>query len=99
MHSYSFSAYFVCNQFNVSLLTSVIPVAEKIYNTLPRSKGHKKEIAVNANLLNRCLDITLTSDIPLDSINYLRSAQYFSKVLALQPGMSSYIVDGRLLVQ
>lgn len=99
MHTYSFPAYFISNQFDVSLLTSVIPIVEKVYNALPRSTGHKKKIEVSVNSLNRCLDITLTSDIELDPINYLRSAQYFSKVLALQPGMGSYIIDGRLLVQ
>lgn len=99
MYSYSFTAYFISNQFNVSLLTSVVPVAEIIYNTLPRKVGHKKKIAVKVNSINRCLDITLDSDICLNPNNYLRAAQYFSKALASQPGMSGYIVDGRLLVQ
>lgn len=99
MYSYLFPAHFVCNQFDVSLLTVVIPAAVRIYNALPRKAGHRKSIAVSINPVNKCLDITLTSDIRLAPINYLRAAQYFSKVLALQPGMSGYIADGRLLVQ
>lgn len=99
MYSYLFPAHFICNQFDVSLLTIVIPAAVKIYNALPRKAGHRKNITVSINPINKCLDITLASDIWLAPINYLRAAQYFSKVLASQPGMSSYVADGRLLVQ
>lgn len=87
------------NQFNVALLTGAIPVAEKLFNSLPRKVGHKKGIDVKINARKSCFDITLTSDIPLSANNYLRAAQYFSKVLAIQPGMSKYIVGGRLLAQ
>ena len=97
MYKYHFSAYFVSGLFNLQLLNQVIPVAERIFNSL--SRKNYKNISIKINSIHNCLDIILVSSISLDSVNYLRSIQYFSKILSLQPGMGQYIVDGRLLVQ
>lgn len=99
LYNYSFKAYFLYSGFNVTLLNSVIPSSVTLYNSLPRKAGHKKHLSVRINTTQRCLEMYLGSDIEIDPINYLRAAQYFSKVLSLQPGMGSYIVDGRLLIQ
>ena len=100
MNQYNFSAYFLVGQFDVPLLRSVIPVAQAAYNGITRRTGHQKFIDVNVNPEDRCLDITLFSDDTIDEKNFLRSAQYFSKKLKLQPGMSSYLKkEDRLLVQ
>lgn len=99
MFRYSYNAYFISSLFNVSILNPAISTAVAFFNSLPRKVGYKKHIVVNVNHNLRCLSIDLESDIPLAPVNYLRAAQYFSKVLALQPGMGNYIVNGRLLVK
>lgn len=98
-YKYSFEAYFICDLFNVKLLKEVIPAAVKMFNALPRKKDHDKQISVTINEQKRCLNFELQSDISLQRINFLRASQYFSKALSLQPGMSNYIVGGRILVQ
>lgn len=97
MYTYRYSAYFISKFFNVTLLNQIIPGATNNYNNLPRKSY--KHIAVSVNATNKCLDIVLTSNRPLSPVNYLRGIQLFSKLLATHPGMGSYIVDGRLLVQ
>ena len=100
MYSYCFDAYVTSNLFNASLFSSAVPVSQKRFNALRRKKGRKKFIEVCVDVLNHCLHIELYSDVRLEADNYLRAAQYFSKVLAKQPGMSRYITsDGRLLTQ
>lgn len=98
-YSYSFKAFFIHTAFNNSLLNTAVPTAEKLFNSVPRKKGHKKHLTVRINTQQRFLEFDLQSDVKLDPINYLRSSQYFSKALSLQPGMAGYIVDGRMLVQ
>lgn len=93
----SYRGFFISPLFNVVLLNQVIPIAENIFNSLPRKSAKYIDVIINPAL--KCLDITLTTYTPITSENYLRSCQYFSKVLSGLPGMNSYIVGGRLLVQ
>ena len=97
MYRYKFRAYFVSGLFTPVLLSQAVPVAERIFNSLGRK--NYKHVTITINTTRKCLEITLESSIPLAAVNYLMSIQYFSKSLALQPGMGQYIVDGRLLIQ
>lgn len=97
--SYSYKAYFVFNEFDIALLSKVIPTAETLFNGLSRKKGHEKRITVNINSEQKCLDIILQSDIALEPINYLRTAQYFSKLLSEQLRMNGYDIKGKLLLR
>jgi hypothetical protein len=97
MNSYNFQAQFLSSLFNTVILMPAVIAAVNEFNGLNRKKY--KRLAVSVNSINKCLDFTLESEIPIDPINYLRSSQYFSKLLSMQSGMAGYIVDGRLLVQ
>lgn len=99
MYRYSYNARFISTLFNSAVLDTTVQNAVAIYNALPRKMGHKKHIDVKVDPTQKCLEITLVSDIELAPINHLRAVQFFSKTLASQPGMGSYIVRGRLLVR
>ncbi len=97
MYSYNFSAYFLCRYFNAALLQTVIPTVVGIFNSLPRKKGTRMKIDVSINTSNECLDITLRTEKMCQPRNCLRRMQYFSKILAKQPGMGNYVINGELL--
>lgn len=98
MNQYKFKAQFVSTLFNIRVITPAITNSENLFNSLKRKRGREKRIAVSVDANNQCLDFILDSAIKLDPINWLRSSQYFSKKLSQEPGLSSYIVDGRLLI-
>lgn len=54
-------------------------------------------INVSVNISNACLDIELETERMCQPRNCLRRMQYFSKILAKQPGMGSYVGNGELL--
>lgn len=96
-YKYCFDVYFICKLFNINVLMPAVANAEKIFNILPRKNG--KQISVKVNTSKKCLEIVMLSAIPINRINWLRSIQYFSKVLSMEAGMSAYItLGGRLLV-
>lgn len=92
-----FQAQLLSSFFDASILIPAINAAVNAFNMLNRK--NYKHLAVRLNSNTRCFDFTLVSSIKIDPINYLRSSQYFSKQLALQSGISHYIVAGRLLEQ
>ncbi len=97
MYYFNFSAYFVCGKFNAALLQAVIPTVVGIFNSLPRKQGTRMRIDVSINTSNECLDITLGTEKMCQPRNCLRRMQYFSKILAKQPGMRNYVINGELL--
>jgi len=97
MFSYSFQARFLSSEFNTLIIMPAVIAAIKAFNGLNRK--NYKYLSASVDSINKCFDFTLTSEIPIDPINYLRSSQYFSKQLSLQSGMTGYVVDGRLLEQ
>lgn len=99
MFRYAYNAEFISTLFNAAVLNTAVRNAVAVFNALPRKRGHKKHIGVRVDPTQKCLEIVLVSDTQLAPINYLRAVQFFSKTLASQPGMGSYVVRGRLLVQ
>lgn len=95
-YKYSFDVYFIHIFFNPVVLIPAVANAEKIFNILPRKNG--KQISVKVNTSKKCLEIIMLSAIPIGRMNWLRSAQYFSKVLSKEAGMSSYITANRRLL-
>mgnify|MGYP007106258269 CR=1 FL=1 len=95
-YKYSFDVYFIHNIFNPVVLIPAVANAEKIFNILPRKNG--KQISVKVNTSKKCLEIIMLSAIPIGRMNWLRSAQYFSKVLSMEAGMSFYITSNRRLL-
>lgn len=96
-YKYCFDAYFICKRFNSNVLIPAVANAEKTFNTLPRK--NRKQISVKVNSTKKCLEIEMLSAIPINRINWLRSIQYFSKVLSMENGMGAYIAwNERLLV-
>lgn len=96
-YKYCFDVYFICKLFNINVLMPAVANAEKMFNILPRK--NKKQISVKVNTTKECLEIEMLSAIPINRINWLRSIQYFSKVLSREVGMSAYITfDKRLLI-
>lgn len=99
MNPYKFKAQFVSTLFDDNVITPAITNSENLFNSLKRKRGREKHIIVSIDSNNNCLDFILESAIQLDPINWLRSTQFFSKQLSQEPGLSSYIVDGRLLIK
>lgn len=96
-YKYCFNVYFIHNLFNPVILIPAVANAEKVFNILPRK--NRKQISVKVNTSQKCLEIVMLSAIPINRINWLRSMQYFSKVLSMETGMNAYITsNGRLLV-
>lgn len=97
MFNYQFCVFFISPIFNSQLLQTVIPSAVSSFNQLPRKAGRRMRIAVTVDSVRECLNIDLDTEKPQNVKSCLRTAQYFSKVLKSQPGMSGYVVGGRLL--
>ena len=97
MNQYQFTAVFYKKQFNREQLNQLVPVAESLFNNLPRK--NKKILDVSVDSKKEQLNFTLQSSVKLSQKNYLRSCQYFSKVMCTLPGMESYISGTHLLVQ
>ncbi|WP_337460951.1 hypothetical protein [Jutongia sp.] len=96
-YKYCFNIHFIHNLFNPVVLIPAVTNAENIFNILPRK--NRKQISVKVNTSQKCLEIVMLSAIPINRINWLRSMQYFSKVLSMETGMNAYITsNGRLLV-
>lgn len=96
-YKYCFNVYFIHNLFNTVVLIPAVKNAENVFNILPRK--NRKQISVKVNTSQKCLEIVMLSAIPINRINWLRSMQYFSKVLSMETGMNDYITsNGRLLV-
>ena len=95
-YKYSYDVYFIHNLFNPVVLIPAVANAEKTFNLLPRKNG--KQISVKVNTSKKCLEIVMLSAIPIGRINWLRSIQYFSKVLSMETGMNAYITANRRLL-
>ena len=96
--STQFYVYFVSGLFSPAVLRPAVAAAEVAFNAVHRRAGHRMHITVVLNVPGRRLDITLDSDVYISREMQLRVAQFFSKALSLQPGLTPYI-KGRLLEQ
>ncbi len=95
-YKYCFDVYFIHNLFNPVVLIPAVANAEKTFNILPRK--NRKQISVKVNTSKKCLEIVMLSAISIGRINWLRSIQYFSKVLSMETGMNAYITANRRLL-
>lgn len=94
MYNYIFDADFVCGLPATSLILSAIINCVNKFNSVTRPAYKCLSVSINAW---GGLSYNLTSSIPIDRKNWLRSCQYFSKELSKDPIMSKYICPNRLL--
>ena len=97
MNQYDFTAVCYNGRFNRTLFNQLAPIAENMFNNLPRK--NKKKLKVTVDPIKDQLKFSLQSSITLTPENYLRSCQYFSKAMCTLPGMRPYISGTHLLVQ
>lgn len=90
-----FNAYFFVDLFDNTFLESIISKAISNFNGLERKFFKSIEVTVDNN--KKCLKVKLMSSIDLERRNWLRSIQYFSKLLATEEGMEKYIYGRRML--
>lgn len=90
-----FNAYFFVDIFEKAFLESKISNAITNFNGLERKLFKSIEVTIDIN--KKCLKVKLISSIDIERRNWLRSIQYFSKLLALEEGMEKYIYGRRLL--
>ena len=96
-YTFEFNAVFYNGKFNSVLLKQQVPVAERMFNALTRK--NRKILKVSVDTEKNQLNFKLKSTINIDSVNYLRSCQYFSKCLSTLSGMNAFIVGKHLLIQ
>lgn len=97
MKQYEFTAVCYNGRFNRELFKELVPIAEKMFNNLPRK--NKKKLQVTVDPFKDQLNFKLESSVSLSPANYLRSCQYFSKAMCTLTGMRPYISGTHLLVQ
>lgn len=90
-------AFFVCALVDYDVVANALQVALGEFNQIERKLGQRKFLGIGLNTLLGALDITMHYEKEINPRYALSSLQKFSEILAKQPGMEKYLVNGRLL--